>query len=217
MVKTAARRASRFQNPLDRRGFSRPLPLRSDAQLRHPLRVGAAGPEPARHALQAHIGGWQSNGILSIRSGFPFTVTQGSDLNTAAAPSAPTVSRDGELENPTRAHGSIRRRSSRVTCNISEPAGSLPLRQRRLQHLRTPGQKNLDFSHVQELHRSPRRFKLQFRSEFINAFNTPYFGDPNRIGFTSNDSIVPDGPRMGEIRTLRTPMRIIQFALKMYF
>jgi len=39
--------------------------------------------------------------------------------------------------------------------------------------------------------------RLQFRSEFFDAFNTPQFGQPNGIGWV-NDSIVPDSPRMGE-------------------
>ena len=61
------------------------------------------------------------------------------------------------------------------------------------------------------------RFRAQFRSEFFNAFNTPYFGQPNGIGWVSPDAIVPDAPRMGEVRGLRTPMRIVQFGLKFFF
>jgi hypothetical protein len=64
---------------------------------------------------------------------------------------------------------------------------------------------------------SRERFKLQLRSEFFSALNTPYFGAPNGISFTSNDSIQPDGARMGEVRGLRQPMRIIQFGLKLSF
>jgi hypothetical protein len=33
----------------------------------------------------------------------------------------------------------------------------------------------------------------------------------------ANDSIVPDAARMGEVRSLRTPMRIVQFGLKFFF
>ena len=59
--------------------------------------------------------------------------------------------------------------------------------------------------------------RLQFRSEFFNFTNTPYFGAPNGISFQNINSLVPDGPRNGEIRSLRTPMRIIQFSLKLSF
>ena len=45
--------------------------------------------------------------------------------------------------------------------------------------------------------------------------NTPYFGAPNGISFQNINSLVPDGPRNGEIRSLRTPMRIVQFSLKL--
>lgn len=59
--------------------------------------------------------------------------------------------------------------------------------------------------------------RLQFRSEFSNLFNTPNFGQPGGISFTTTSSITPDGPRDGEIRSLRNPMRVIQFAAKIYF
>ena len=59
--------------------------------------------------------------------------------------------------------------------------------------------------------------RLQFRVEAFNAFNTPQFGAPNGLGWVSQDSIVPDAPRVGEIRNLRQPMRIFQFGIKLYF
>lgn len=59
--------------------------------------------------------------------------------------------------------------------------------------------------------------RLQFRSEFFNALNTPQFGNPGGLTFQTLDSIVPDGTRDGEIRSLRLPMRIIQFGIKLYF
>ena len=58
---------------------------------------------------------------------------------------------------------------------------------------------------------------MQFRAEAFNAFNTPQFGAPNGLSWVSSDSLVPDGPRVGEIRSLRQPMRIFQFGAKVYW
>ena len=58
---------------------------------------------------------------------------------------------------------------------------------------------------------------MQFRAETFNAFNMPYFGQPNNLGFVSLNSITPDAPRVGEIRTLSGAMRVMQFGVKFSF
>jgi hypothetical protein len=50
------------------------------------------------------------------------------------------------------------------------------------------------------------RFRLQYRAEFFNLFNTPRFNNPDN-GVTDD--------RFGQIAGARSP-RIIQMALKMY-
>ncbi|MBM3739838.1 MAG: hypothetical protein FJW39_29085 [Acidobacteria bacterium] len=169
-----------------------------------------------RGPLKYLLGGWQSNGIVSIRSGFPFSATQGGDLNTGIGQVRPDRIADGELSNPTRQQWFDPLAFVRVTCNI-------PARQDRCHFgsagyniLESPGQRNVDFSLFKNFP-FKERYSVQFRSEFFNAFNTPYFGQPNNIGFATINSIEPDVPRMGEVRSLRTPMRIIQFGLKLFF
>jgi len=53
------------------------------------------------------------------------------------------------------------------------------------------------------------------RLEAFNALNTPFFGNPISIGFTSPNSVIPDAPRMGEIRSLEAPMRTLQLGVKL--
>jgi hypothetical protein len=65
--------------------------------------------------------------------------------------------------------------------------------------------------------RMTERYNVQFRWEAFNVFNTPYFGTPGGISFSNISQLTPDGSRNGEIRSLRTPMRIMQFGLKFSF
>jgi hypothetical protein len=161
------------------------------------------------------LSGWQTNGILSLRTGFPFTITQGGDLNTGG-PVLPDRIADGRLGDGqrSRARWYDPMAFTRVTCNI-------PARQDLCRYgsagnaiMESPGQKNLDFSLFKNF-ALQEKLNLQFRSEFFNATNTPYFGTPNGIGFVGLTQLTPNGQRMGEIRSIRSSMRIIQFGLKL--
>jgi hypothetical protein len=80
----------------------------------------------------------------------------------------------------------------------------------------SPGQRNLDFSLFKNF-QIREAMHLQVRSEAFNATNTPFFGVPNGLSYATTNSIVPDAARVGEIRSLRGPMRIIQFGMKLSF
>lgn len=82
--------------------------------------------------------------------------------------------------------------------------------------LDAPGQANLDFGFFKNFNIT-ETMKVQFRWELFNATNTPYFGAPGNVSFSSTNTITPDGSRNDEIRSTNTPMRIQQFALKFFF
>jgi hypothetical protein len=165
---------------------------------------------PLKHIL----GGWESNGIVSLRSGFPFNVTQGGDLNTSGATRPDRVG-DGRLDNPTRAQWFDTGAFQRVTCNISR--GDLcHYGNAGYNILDSPGQANLDFGFFKNIQMT-ERYRLQIRWEAFNALNTPYFGAPNGLSFANQNALIGDAGRAGEIRSIRTPMRIMQFGLKFFF
>jgi len=203
-----------FQNPRDRRGSRGPY--RFDQTHNFVMHYvwelpGQNLSGPIRYIL----GGWQSNGILSLRTGFPFNVGQGDDLNTGS-PIRPDRIADGRLEKPTRDLWFDPQAFRRVTCNIPTRPDLCHYGSNGYNTMRAPGQRNLDFSLYKNF-RIKERYQLQYRWELFNSTNTPYFGDPNGIGFATINSVVPDAARMGEIRSLRTPMRIMQMGLKFFF
>jgi len=167
--------------------------------------------------LRFVLGGWQSNGILSLRSGFPITISEGTgDLNIGSGPARPDRINDGRLANPTRSLLYDPTAFQRATCNIASRPDLCHYGNAGVGIIRDLGQRNLDFSLFKNFSITEKT-KLQFRGEAFNAFNTPYFGDPIGIGFSTINSITPDAPRVGEVRSLRTSMRIIQFGLKLFF
>ena len=168
--------------------------------------------------LKHIIGGWQSNGILSMRSGFPFTIVNPrGDLNVSDSNIRPDRVADGALSNATRKLWYDPKAFLRVTCDVPElVADRCHFGDSGYNILDSPGQVNLDFGLFKNFPIT-ENVRLQFRWELFNAANTPYFGAPGGIGFSSADVLVPDGTRNGEIRGIRTPMRIQQFALKLFF
>jgi hypothetical protein len=167
--------------------------------------------------LKHILGGWQSVGMLSFRTGFPFTVGQGAgDLNVGSGPVRPDRLQSGELENPTRKLWFDPHAFQRVTCNIPSRPELCHYGSSGYNILDGPGSRNFDFSMMKNF-QVTERVRVQFRSEFFNFTNTPHFGDPGGISFSSASQITPDGSRDGEIRSLRSPMRIVQFGLKMFF
>jgi hypothetical protein len=166
----------------------------------------------------AFLGGWQTNGIVALKSGLPFTPAGGSDLNNGGT-ARPDRIADGRLADPTRQLWFDPSAFQRVTCNNPGRPDLCHFGNSGAYVLNRPGTKTLDFSIYKNWKIKPlgETGRLQFRTEFFNALNTPQFGAPNNIGWSSATSVAPDAPQMGEIRSLALPMRIIQFGMKLYF
>jgi hypothetical protein len=158
------------------------------------------------------LSGWQTNGILSLRTGFPFSINAG-DLNTGGPVYADRIA-DGRIANRTRERWYNPAAFTRVSCNIPSRLDLCRYGTGGKGIIEAPGQKNLDFSLFKNF-AIREGLKLQFRSEFFNATNTPFFGTPNGVSFVGPFQVESNGQRDAEIRNIRAPMRIIQFGLKL--
>jgi hypothetical protein len=156
----------------------------------------------------AIVGGWTVSPILTLRSGFPLALyTNGVDhtgtnsrglrpdcngTNTVWGRRDATASQGGGFAwfDPS---------------NYTDPVGFGTCAPQ-LGHLRGPGLYNWDIS-LQKNFQLTERFRLQFRSDFLNAFNRVNLAVPN-----TTDALASTGVIQGS-----QPPRNIGFALKLYY
>ncbi|MBO0798144.1 MAG: hypothetical protein J2P31_04910, partial [Blastocatellia bacterium] len=150
--------------------------------------------------VNAVLGGWQTQAILVVRSGRPFTPTISADrANTGVGGQRPNRIGSGKLDNPTP------EKWFDVSAFVSPAqftygnSGANILREDRY--------KSLDFSVFKQF-RITENSTLQFRAEAFNLTNTPSFAIPVTTIDTSSAGRVTS--------TFSTP-RQIQFALKYNF
>ncbi len=179
---------------------------------------------------KALLGGWQTNGVLTFRTGFPFAVGQGAIINTANTPVRPDRIADGSISNPTVNQWFNPDAFQLVSCANTAMPETCHYGNSGMGILEGPGAKVVDFSLFKNFKMS-ERFNLQFRGEFYNLFNTPQFGRPNASLNTAaaylpvrnasgaitypSQANISRGP--GAITGLVSPMRQIQFGLKLLF
>jgi hypothetical protein len=184
----------------------------------HPLLIGAArGPSgydvphrfvgnyvyelPGRDlkgVLGAFIGGWQTNGILTLSSGRPFTVFMNNSVTNGAG-GWPDRIASGKLDNPKRElwfdPNAFRRPDTPRFGNSGRGI------------LNAPGTKTFDGGFAKNFKLSEQA-RIQFRAEAFNLFNTPQFGFPNQ-NF--------DSPTAGQITGTIGDNRSMQLALRLDF
>lgn len=154
-------------------------------------------------ALDVIAGGWQTNVIFTWQGGLPFTPTIASTSNTGTG-SRPNLNRTPSFTSGTRALWFDTTLGPDATWGTPAPftygnAGR--------NILYGPGRVNWDWSLFKNFNFS-EKYKLQFRSEFFNLFNTPQFGLPNATIGT---------PAAGSITSLSGNNRQVQLALRFSF
>jgi len=152
------------------------------------------------------LGGWQTNGILTLQSGIPLSLTT---TNTSFANNA--VLRPNTTGQSARKEGgTIDERLNEwfKTNTFSQPAlftfGNVG---RNLPDVRGPGLTNVDFSIFKNISFGEGRY-VQIRGEFFNLTNTPEFDNPV-TGFQSTS--------FGRILSQRNRPRQIQIGLRIVF
>ncbi len=176
------------------------------------------------------FGGWQANGIVTLRTGFPFTVSQGNTLNTSTSQARPDRLATGTTSNPsiqtwfdTSAFRVLSCADSRFPERCHYGSSGVGI-------LDGPGMKNLDFSLIKNI-RIRETLNVQFRAEMFNFANHANFNIPNR-NLRTGPAYLPSVPGAtdpiqnigekdngapGQITSLVQPMRIVQFGLRFVF
>lgn len=150
------------------------------------------------------LGGWQTNGLVTLQTGFPFNVT--------ISPDQATTGRGNQRPNLIGTPVATCHDGHLTGC-ITPAAFALPSQYtygnfgRNV--LRGPGVSNIDFSLFKNF-RIRERANIQFRSEFFNLFNTPTFANPNATFQNKNFGSISS-------TAFGHDNREIQFALKFLF
>jgi hypothetical protein len=133
------------------------------------------------------LGGWQFNGITTFQTGTPIAIsasnTTGIFTETIRANNNGTSGRlDGPVDQRLNAYfnKSVFSQPAAFTFGNLSP---------RVSDIRNDGIRNFDLSMFKDF--SPlERVRIQFRAEFLNAFNTPRFGGPNTTVTSSSFGII---------------------------
>jgi hypothetical protein len=171
------------------------------------LPFGRQGSRLSNGVMDAAFGGWHLGGIYTLASGFPFSPYLGFDASNTGTQGIvrPNQLRDGNLPRDQRSF------SNWFDINAFEiqPCPPCSFGNAGRNVLIGPGQNVFDWSLRKEFTLTETQ-RLEFRTEFFNAFNHPNFAQP--------DNFIDDGPgSAGVITELAIPMRQIQFGLKYSF
>ena len=154
---------------------------------------------------KALLDAWQVGAIISLASGYPFSVTTGQDISRSGLGyDRPNQVRDPRLSG-SRPKADMLLRYFDPSAFAVNAIGSFGNVGRN--SMIGPGSQNVDFSVAKNVPISERLGKIQVRFEFFNFFNHANFGNP---------SAVITAPTVGRITTAG-PGRIVQIGGKYTF
>jgi hypothetical protein len=125
-------------------------------------------------ALNAILGGWHLGGIITLRSGFPFSPAIGFDPSNTGSPGLERSNQIGS--------GALPHRSPSLWFNLNDfpvpncPNGCFGNAHKNV--LEGPGETTADLS-ARKLLNLTERVNLEFCAEFFNAFNHAVFSQPD--------------------------------------
>ena len=159
------------------------------------------------------VSGWGIDGITTFQRGFPLKITySGSTPLEAANLGVGNIRPDVVAGCDKKAGGGSLTNWFNTTCFANPPDFGPGTEARVDPTLRGPGIDNFDFA-VFKKTQIGERMGVEFRTEFFNLFNHPYFSMPatgfGAAGFGVINSTVQGG--------VASPERLVQFALKFIF
>jgi len=159
--------------------------------------------------LRQILGSWELSGIVTLQSGFPFTINGGSGNNQSDA------QQGGDRADIVSGQAFDVRQGGQANwlahyfnpdAFIQNPVGTFGDSGKNM--FQGPPIKTIDAG-IAKNWTMFERYHLQFRWEMFNALNHPNFGNP--------DSNATDGSSFGKITSLQLPMRVMQAGLKFTF
>jgi hypothetical protein len=152
-------------------------------------------------AVDLIAGGWSVNGIATLRTGEPMSVTSRNNLLNTGTNNWANNTCGGSIGMPKNVNQWF------DTNCFADPTDPYVFGNAGTGVLRGPGVVNFDLS-VFKNFKIKERFQTQFRAEFFNAFNNPHFANPNTARANANYGRITS--------TILTP-REIQLGLRFTF
>ena len=212
-----------YQNLYNPRGdyascyYNSPNILSAYATYELPIGTGKKFGGDMNRVANAVVGGWQASTILQFHSGFPLAVYNATDSSGTGSrgprPNCGIQQKFGR-QSSFSSSGVFQGYQWMSPLGFSEPApgtfGNCPAQG----PVYGPGFSNSDLGLMKNIHFSESKY-LQFRTDFLNAFNNVQLGHPN-VSYQCPYGQQCSSGAFGLINTSQ-PARNIQFALKFYY